>query len=80
MKKKWNQKLMMLNYEIHDILKHLQFELKDGTLKNRYFKRKNGDEYEVKFKISNKRRNKWNEVAMNNEDTLLFIDTKIYKY
>ena len=49
---------MMLNYEIHDILKHLQFELKNGTLKNRYFKRKNGDEYEVKFKISNKRRNK----------------------
>ena len=48
----------MLNYEMHDILKHLWFELKHGTLKNRYFKRKNSDEYGVKFKISNKRRNK----------------------
>ena len=49
---------MMLNYEIHDILKHLEFELKHGTLKDRYFKRKNTYEYEVKFKICSKRRNK----------------------
>ena len=71
---------MMLNYEIHDILKHLEFELKHGTLKDRYFKRKNTYEYEVKFKICSKRRNKWNEEVMNIEDTLLFINTKICKY
>ena len=56
--KKNETKIVTPNYEMHDILKHLQFELKHGTLKNRYFKRKNSDEYEVKFKISNKRRNK----------------------
>ena len=32
-------KLNMLNDEIDDILKNLEFKLKHGTLKNRYFKK-----------------------------------------
>ena len=31
--------LRLLDYEINDILKDLEFELKHGTLKNRYFKK-----------------------------------------
>ena len=31
--------LRLLDYEINDILKDLEFKLKHGTLKNRYFKK-----------------------------------------
>ena len=41
---RWNYNINMLrllDYEINDILKDLAFELKHGTLKNRYFKKWN---------------------------------------
>ena len=73
----------LLNYDINDILKDLEFDLKHGLLKNGFFKRKNS--YEEKLKLRLEAKEKINETerlkekVMNNEDELLTAETKIFK-
>ena len=51
-------KLRPLNYEINDISKDLQCELRHGTLKNRHFKRLNTYEDKIKLRLAAKERKK----------------------
>ena len=52
---RWNcniNMLRLLDYEINDILKDLEFKLKHGTLKNRYFKKWNCYKDEIKLRLA----------------------------
>ena len=73
----------MLNEEINDISKNLQFELEHGTLKNRYFKKLNRREGRIKLRLSEKEEineiEKLKEEVKNNEDELLNAEIKISK-
>ena len=77
-------KINALNYEINDILKDLDFELKHGILKNRYFKRQNTYEYEIKLRFAAKEKinkiERLKEEVRYNEDILLNTDTEISKF
>ena len=77
-------KINVLNYEINDILKDLDFELKHGILKNRYFKRQNTYEYEIKLRLAAKEEiNKIERLKKKvryNEDILINTDTEIFKF
>ena len=76
-------KLNLLNYDINDTLKDLEFDLKHGSLKNRFFKSQSVYENEIKLRI--KVKEKMNEIerlkeeVVNNEDRLLIMETKIFK-
>ena len=76
-------KLNLLNYDINDTLKDLEFDLKYGSLKNRFFKSQSVYENETKLRV--KVEEKINEIerlkgeVMNNEDRLLTMETKIFK-
>ena len=77
-------KINVLNYEINDILKDLDFELKYGILKNRYFKRQNTYEYEIKLRFAAKEKinkiERLKEEVRYDEDILLNTDTEISKF
>ena len=76
-------KLNLLNYDINDTLKDLEFDLKYGSLKNRFFKSQSVYENETKLRV--KIKEKINEIerlkgeVMNNEDRLVTLETKIFK-
>ena len=76
-------KLNLLNYDINDTLKDLEFDLKYGSLKNRFFKSQSVYENETKLRV--KVKEKINEIerlkgeVMNNEDRLVTMETKIFK-
>ena len=76
-------KLNLLNYDINDTLKDLEFDLKYGLLKNRFFKSQSVYENETKLRV--KVKEKINEIerlkgeVMNNEDRLVTMETKIFK-
>ena len=76
-------KLNLLNYDINDTLKDLEFDLKYGLLKNRFFKSQSVYENETKLRV--KVEEKINEIerlkgeVMNNEDRLLTMEIKIFK-
>ena len=76
-------KLNLLNYDINDTLKDLEFDLKYGSLKNRFFKSQSVYENETKLRV--KVEEKINEIerlkgeVMNNEDRLLTMEIKIFK-
>ena len=76
-------KLNLLNYDINDTLKDLEFDLKYGSLKNRFFKSQSVYENETKLRV--KVKEKINEIerlkgeVMNNENRLVTMETKIFK-
>ena len=76
-------KLNLLNDEMNDILEDLEFELKHGTLKNRYFKKLNSHEDEIKLRLAGKEEinetERLKEEVINNKDTLSSIDNEILK-
>ena len=76
-------KLNLLNDEMNDILEDLEFELKHGTLKNRYFKKLNSHEDEIKWRLAGKEEinetERLKEEVINNKDTLSSIDNEILK-
>ena len=76
-------KLNLLNDEMNDILDDLEFELKHGTLKNRYFKKLNSHEDEIKWRLAGKEEinetERLKEEVINNKDTLSSIDNEILK-
>ena len=75
-------KLNAVNDEINNISENLKFQLKHGTLKNRFFKRVNTYEDEKVKIISKKEINeikKLKEEVENNENKLLNAKTKIFK-
>ena len=75
--------LNVLNYDKNDILKDSGFDLKHGLLKNRFFKRQNSYEDEIKLTLEAKEKineiERLKEQVMNNEDKLLTAETKILK-
>ena len=76
-------KLNLLNDEMNDILEDLEFELKRGTLKNRYFTKLNSHEDEIKLRLAAKEEinetERLKEEVTNNKDTLSSIDNEILK-
>ena len=76
-------KLNLLNDEMNDILEDLEFEIKHGTLKNRYFKKLNNHEDEIKLRLAGKEEinetERLKEEVINNKDTLSSIDNEILK-
>ena len=76
-------KLNRLNDKTNDILEDLEFELKRGTLKNRYFTKLNSHEDEIKLRLAAKEEIDETEIlkeeVINNKDTLSSIDNEILK-
>ena len=73
----------MLNYDINDVLRDLEFDLKQGSPKNRFFKRQNSYEDEIILRLEAKEKiteiKRLKEEVMNNEDKLLTAETNIFK-
>ena len=61
-------KLNLLNYDTNDILKDLDFDLKRASLKNRFSKRQNSYESEIKLRLQVKE--KINEIKRLKEEVM----------